>query len=245
MTPAKPVALVTGGAKRVGRAIVERLAAEGFNIAFTYHGSTAAAAELVATLTNHGTTALAIQCDLTDPDPATAEIATRITAHFARLDVLVNNASLYEPSDLSHATLAQLRRFQAIHVESPLLLCQRLAALLRAGDGGHIINMVDVLAERPWPQYLAYCTTKAALVNLTLGLARELAPQVTVNGIAPGVVEWPPGYPEDEKQKYLQRVPLARPGTSTDVAELIAFLVTRGTYITGQIIRLDGGRMLT
>src|SRR4029079_15139280 len=103
---------------------------------------------------------------------------------------------------------------------------------------GHIVNMVDLLAERPWPQYLAYCATKAALANLTLGLARELAPEVTVNGIAPGVVEWPAGFPDEEKHKYLNRVPLARAGTAEDVATLVYFLATEGSYITGQIIRL-------
>ena len=105
--------------------------------------------------------------------------------------------------------------------------------------------MCDLLAERPWPQYLIYCASKAALANLTMGLARELAPQVTVNGIAPGVVEWPADYPEEERQKYLKRVPLARPGTPQDVANLVHFLVTEGSYITGQIIRLDGGRSIT
>jgi pteridine reductase len=92
---------------------------------------------------------------------------------------------------------------------------------------------------------MSYCASKAALANLTLSLARELAPDVTVNGIAPGVVEWPQGYPEDEKQKYLKRVPLARPGTPQDVANLVHFLATGGSYITGQIIRLDGGRSIT
>ena len=105
--------------------------------------------------------------------------------------------------------------------------------------------MVDLLAERPWPQYLAYSTSKAALLNLTLGLARELAPEVTLNGIAPGVVEWPNNYPEVEKEKYLKRVPLGRAGTPRDVAETVHFLVTAGSYITGQIIHLDGGRSIT
>jgi pteridine reductase len=105
--------------------------------------------------------------------------------------------------------------------------------------------MVDLLAERPWPEYLAYCASKAALWNLTLGLARELAPEVTVNGIAPGVVEWPDDYPEAERAKYLKRVPLARAGTPEDVANVVQFLVTGGQYVTGQVIRLDGGRSIT
>jgi pteridine reductase len=105
--------------------------------------------------------------------------------------------------------------------------------------------MVDLLAERPWPAYLPYCASKAALWNLTLGLARTLAPDVTVNGIAPGVVEWPDDYPASEQEKYLKRVPLARAGTPEDVAATVRFLVTGGSYVTGQIIRLDGGRSIT
>jgi pteridine reductase len=116
--------------------------------------------------------------------------------------------------------------------------------MLRASKG-HIINMVDLLAERPWPQYLPYCASKAALANLTLGLARALAPDVTVNGIAPGVVEWPHDYPLSEREKYLKRVPLARAGTPEDVAAALLFFVTSGSYVTGQILRLDGGRSLT
>ena len=235
-TAEKRVALVTGGAKRVGRAIVEKLAAEGFRVAFTYHSSEADAKQLAARIDG-----LAIHADHTDPTAGDFTMAMR---DFARLDVLVNNASVYEPTRLSDASLVQFRRLMAIHVETPLLLCRAFESKLRASRG-HVINMVDLLAERPWPQYLSYCASKAALANLTLSLARELAPEVTVNGIAPGVVEWPPDYPEGEKQKYLKRVPLQRPGTPQDVANLVHFLATAGRYITGQIIRLDGGRSIT
>jgi pteridine reductase len=145
---------------------------------------------------------------------------------------------------LDDTDLALARRMMAIHFESPLLLCKGFAPLLRSARG-HVVNMLDLLAERPWPKYAAYCASKSALWNLTLSLARELAPDVTVNGIAPGVVEWPDGYPEEERQKYLKRVPLARPGKPQDVAETVHFLCTAGTYITGQVIRLDGGRSIT
>ena len=242
--PQPRVALVTGGAKRVGRAIVERLAAGGFDVAFTYLGSEAEAADLRSQLESRGTTALPIKADLTHAQRATDTIGKAFAGRFDRIDVLVNSASLYEPAPLDTTDLAQARRMMCIHFESPLLLCQAFAPLLRRSRG-HVVNMLDLLAERPWPQYLAYCASKAALWNLTLSLARELAPDVTVNGIAPGVVAWPDDYPQSEREKYLKRVPLARPGTPTDVAELVHFLVTKGTYLTGQIIRLDGGRMLT
>jgi pteridine reductase len=237
------VALVTGAAKRVGRAIVERLAAAGFDIAFTYHSSDGEARELRKSLLGKGRRVLAIGADLIKADAAST-VCERFREEFSRLDVLVNNASLYEPSPLDQADAGQMLRLWTIHVTSPMLLCRDLAPLLRQ-CGGHVINMVDLLAERPWPQYLGYCTSKAGLLNLTLGLARELAPEVTVNGIAPGVVEWPADYPEAEKQKYLKRVPLKRAGRPQDVAELVHFLCTAGEYITGQIIHLDGGRSVT
>jgi pteridine reductase len=228
------MALVTGGAKRVGRAIVERLQQAGFTTAFTYNSSEADAQELA-----RSTGSLAIRADLTRP----AEACESIGKAIRDLHVLVNNASLYLPSSLQSADIEVSRRLMAIHFESPLLLCKRFEAQLRHSRG-HVVNMLDLLAERPWPQYLEYCASKAALWNLTLGLARELSPEVTVNGIAPGVVKWPDDYPEAEKAKYIARVPLGRTGTPEDVAATVHFLVTGGSYITGQIIRLDGGRSI-
>lgn len=238
------VALVTGGAKRVGRAIVERLAEDEFDAAFTYLGSQKEAQDLETTLRERGRRCRAIWADLTNPAAAVQEVADAIEREFGRLDVLVNNASIYEPTPLGQLDLELSRQMWAIHVESPMLLCQRLAPLLRQSRG-HMINMVDLLAERPWPRYLAYSASKAALLNLTLSLARELAPEVTVNCIAPGVVQWPDDYPQSEREKYLKRVPLGRAGTPEEVAKTVHFLCTSGSYITGQIIRLDGGRSIT
>jgi pteridine reductase len=238
------VALVTGAAKRVGRAIALELARAGFDIAFTYLSSEADAQSLTHELRALGRRAHAIRADLTQPEIAVEEIHRAVSVEFKQLDVMVNNASLYLQADLQKTTSAIIHRLNAIHVESPLLLCQRFEPMLRAAHG-HVVNMVDFLAERPWPQFLPYCASKAALGNLTLGLARTLAPEVTVNGIAPGVVEWPADYPQAERDKYLLRVPLARSGTPQDVARVVKFLVTDGSYITGQILRLDGGRSIT
>ena len=238
------LALVTGGARRVGRAIVLRLADLGFDVAFTYLSSAAEAEDVRRAAETFGVRAVAIKADLSDPSAAAEAIDRGVSAMSSRLDVLVNNASAWSPARLDGTTPALMRKLWAVHVESPLLLCQRFAGRLRENHGS-VINMVDLLAERPWPEYLAYCASKAALWNLTLGLARELAPEVTVNGIAPGVVEWPDDYPEAEREKYLKRVPLRRAGTSQDVAITVEFLVTRGDYMTGQILRLDGGRSIT
>jgi len=242
-TPSSRVALITGGAHRVGRAVVEALAADGFDIAFTYLSSQGEADELSEKIRGLGHKCVAIKADLTSPTQA-VDIIDRAMSEFTKLDVLVNNASLYPPSTLAQATEAQLQTLWQIHVAAPMLLCQRFESRLRAARG-HVVNMVDILAERPWPEFMAYCTSKAGLLNLTLSLARALAPEVTVNGIAPGVVEWPKNYPDAEKEKYLKRVPLSRSGTPTDVVSVVRFLTQPGSYVTGQIVHLDGGRSLT
>lgn len=233
------VALVTGGAKRVGRVIVEKLAAADFAVAFTYLSSGDEAGDLARKIKG-----IAIPADLSDPATAVATIESSLTKFSDRLDVLVNSASIYTPRPLEETDLDFARRMTAVHYESPLLLCQKFAARLRDANG-HVINMVDAAVEHPQLHYAAYTASKAALWNLTLSLARELAPQVTVNGIAPGVVEWAKNMSPSDREQYLKRVPLDRPGTPEDVATLVEFLCTKGTYITGQIIRLDGGRSIT
>ena len=236
--PARPRALITGGARRVGRAIVEHLAEAGYDVHFTYRTSKSDATELA-----DACGAAAFRVDLANPAEATAAIADHLGP--APLSLLVNNASLYTPGNLATTTTDQMRELMAVNLEAPLLLCQRLAPNLRAATGGGcVVNLIDLLVERPMPSYLAYCASKAALANATRSLARELAPHVTVNGIAPGVVDWPDNLPQADRDAYLKKVPLARPGSPVDVARLVLFLATQGRYITGEIIRLDGGRGL-
>jgi NAD(P)-dependent dehydrogenase (short-subunit alcohol dehydrogenase family) len=233
----RPVALVTGGARRVGRRIALALAEAGHDIAITFQNSQSNAEETIQLIRHLGREAKAIRVDLTQPTAA-EEIHNSVLGVFNRLDVLVNNASIYEPGDDAELS----RRMWAIHFQTPLALCRVFEKNLRATHG-HVVNMLDLLAEGPWPRYAAYCASKAALWNLTLSMAKELAPQVTVNGIAPGVVEWPAEYPEAEKEKYLRRVPLGRAGTPDDVANAVLFFC-QANYVTGQILRLDGGRSL-
>jgi pteridine reductase len=235
----KRVALVTGGAKRVGRAIVEKLAGEGFAVAFTYHSSRDEAEALAQRIGG-----CAIGANLMHPETAVEHIRSAFTPFADRLDLLVNNASAYLPARLRDTTPELIRQLNAIHVESPLLLAKSFESMLRKSRG-HIVNIVDSMTERPWPEYLAYVASKGGLVTLTKALARELAPEVKVNAIAPGVVEWPADYPQAEREKYLKRVPLGRAGSPEDVANLVHFLVTTGNYITGQVIPLDGGRSVT
>lgn len=238
------VALITGAAKRVGRAIAQRLAQAGFDIAFTYRTSEAEAQSLTDHLTQLGRRSLAIRADLSDPQAAATTITQSFQKQFSRLDVLVHNASAYTPTPWGTVTLESARQLMAIHYETPLLLTQALSPMLR-DCSGHIISMIDLMVERPSPDFAAYNASKSALQALTLVLARALAPQVTVNGITPGVVAWPDNFPQEKKDRILPRIPLARAGTPQDVAALVHFLATDGSYITGQIIPLDGGRSIT
>ena len=238
------VALVTGAARRVGRRIALELADAGYDVAFTYLSSQAESRSLQRQIAAKGCRALPIRVDLTEPTAAVQTIAGELQNFSRHLDVLVNSASIFQPDAAGKKLLEQMRKFWAIHVESPLILCRSLAPKLKAA-GGHIINMIDLLAERPLPRYVAYCSSKAGLAAVTLGLARELAPRVTVNGIAPGAVLWPRGMPASARRQYLRRVPLARAGTPQDVARAVLFFCQSGGYVTGQILHLDGGRSLT
>lgn len=234
-------ALITGGAKRVGRAIAKRLARANFDLLITYRASGSEAGSLAAELQAIGAKCDALQVDLESADAVTRIVEWAKTSS-PRLDVLVNNASLYLPDTAADAaTLHQ--RHQRVNVEVPLGLARELSSRLRASRG-HVLNMLDLLATRPMPSYAIYSTSKAALLNATQSLARDLAPEVTVNGISPGVVDWPDDMPLEDREKYLLKVPLRRAGTPEDVANLVHFLVTQGTYITGQNIGLDGGRSL-
>ncbi len=244
MDSPRPLAFITGGARRVGRAIALNLAEAGFDIAFTYHTSGGDAQELIEILKPHGREVLAIRIDLSIPDEAIAAITQQLADRAERMTVLVNNASAFTPATLKQTNSDLMTRLFNLHMQTPVLLCKTFAGVL-GYNGGHVVNMLDLLVDRPMPAYLAYCASKAAMANATLTLARELAPRVTVNGIAPGVIDWPDDYPADERAAYLRRVPLARAGTPDDAAKLVRFLVTQAPYITGQIIHLDGGRSLT
>lgn len=246
------VALVTGAARRVGRAIAVRLAEAGMDIAFTYNRSTDAARTLKQEVETMGRRCLAVQVDNALPD-APATIFGAVTAYFDRLHVLVNNASTFDPTPFGQITAETYDHNQAVNARTPLMLIQHFAPLLAAhydpadpASPGRVVNFIDIhVMGQPLRHYLAYNTSKAALLEITSTCALELAPRVTVNAIAPGVVEWAENYSTAERSDYMTRVPLARPGTPTDAAAAVLFLVDEGSYCTGQIIRLDGGRFLT
>lgn len=243
MSDQRPVAVVTGGAKRVGRAIALELARCGFDLVLTCSQSLA---ESRKTLADAGGRGQVMQADL--GDPAQIQRLGEALAVLPRMDAIVHNASTYDRSPLGSITHATAMRDFTVNALAPLLLTQRLADRLRASPqpgGGAVICLSDLQTlGRPQRGYTPYAMSKAALNQVVQSLAVELAPHVRVNAIAPGVVAWPEGTPPDEIAAYEAKIPLGRSGTPQDAAACVRWLITEATYITGEIIRLDGGRWL-
>jgi pteridine reductase len=237
---APKIALVTGGAIRVGAQIVRALHARGLHVYFTFHSSQSAATSLAAELSAVGPPVTAIQADLFEP-VAAAQAITQSLAQHPHLSVLVHSASRFPRARLADTDQRLIDQLMAIHVTSPLLITQALADKLRSA-GGCVVNLLDAMVDRPGRSYLAYAASKAALANLTLSLARELAPHARCNAVAPGAVLWPDNTPEAGKARYLSRVPLARQGTPEEVAAAVCFLALDAPYTTGVTLPVDGGR---
>lgn len=247
----RPLAIVTGGAKRVGRAIVGALARGGCDVLLTYRTSGDDASALCDELSREGGRVRACALDLSNPDEAASEAARWSTA-LPRVDVLVHNASIYPPSPLDQPLGEVAAESWRVNALAPLLISRELAPRLAESalpGGGSIIALLDIHAMgRPRRGFIAYSMAKAALHEMVRSLAIELAPRVRVNAVAPGVVAWPEsGYESDPaaQQKYLRRVPLARAGTPDEAAGVVRWLALDATYVTGQTIRVDGGRWLT
>ena len=235
---------VTGGAKRLGAAMARRLHAAGASVVVHYHRSREAADQLVAELhAARAGSALAVSGDLNDVDCLPALVA-RAVERFGRIDVLINNASTFYPTPVGTITAAQFDDLIGTNLRAPLFLSQAAAPALRE-TRGLIINMVDIHARRPLRAHPVYSAAKAGLVMLTKSLARELGPEVRVNGIAPGPVLWPErDLDESLKAEIVAKTALKRSGSPEDIARTALFLATEAPYITGQVIAVDGGRSL-
>lgn len=247
----RPRALVTGSSRRVGRAIAIELARAGCDVDFTYHSSASEAEALAHELAQAGCDCSFFQLDLADAGAVEAFARERAET-LGRLDVLIHNAATYEPSPLDELTADACRRQYVVNALAPLLLSARLAPLLRESTlegGGSIVALADMHAMgRPRRGFAAYAMSKAALVEMVQSVARELAPEVRVNAVAPGVVAWPEsGFESDPEAqaKYLRRVPLGRAGTPEEAARAVCWLALAATYTTGEVLRVDGGRWLT
>lgn len=240
---AKPrVALITGAARRLGAATARVLHARGLNVIVHYRGSREEADALVRSLNDlRSDSARLLQANLDDPD-ATRKLASDALAQWGDLDVLVNNASTFYATPLARATDNDWTRLLHSNLRAPLILTQELANALGEARGA-IVNMIDIYAQQPLRDYSLYSMAKAGLASLTRSSARELAPAIRVNGIAPGPILWPEDNPVRE-QEVLAATPLQRSGTPEDVAGAVAFLALEAPFITGQILAVDGGRSL-
>lgn len=235
------VALVTGAARRVGRSIALELAEAGCDVAVHYGRSDREARETAALVEAKSRRAVLVQGDLADSE-VPARVISETAAALGALHILVNNASSFDRRPLEQTDAAAWHQTFALNTIAPALLSRAAAPLMRAGGGGRIVNLIDVMAERAVQGYAAYLASKAALASLTRTLALELAPEITVNGVAPGVAVFPESYDQSTRDRLVSRVPLGRPGSPEEVAQLVRFLVGTADYVSGAIIPIDGGR---
>jgi len=238
------IALVTGAARRVGAEIATQLHAAGADVGIHYRSSGEDTTRLVAHLNGlRPNSAAAFEADLLDTASHPALIAAVVDWR-GGLDILVNNASTFYPTPLGEITEADWDDLVGSNFKAPLFLSQAAAPSLRERRGS-IVNIVDIHAQRPLRDHLVYGPAKAGLAMVTRALAKELAPEVRVNGVSPGAILWPEGdMSETAKASILEQVPLARPGDPADIAGCVLYLVRDASYVTGQILAVDGGRSI-
>lgn len=237
-------ALITGAARRIGAAIARRLHADGYDLALHYRSSKTEMDALLAELNAvRPGSAIGLQAELSAFDRLPELIANTI-GRFGRLDALVNNASSFYPTPIGTATPAQWDELFASNARAPFFLAQAAAPHLRASRGG-IVNLGDIHGEKPLADHPIYCMAKAALLMLSKSLARDLAPEVRVNAIAPGAILWPDHHADENAQAaMLARTPLPRLGSTEEIAGAVSWLLNESSYITGQTLHVDGGRHL-
>jgi pteridine reductase len=236
------VALVTGSARRIGAALVRGFHAAGANVVIHCHRSTREAEQLREELdAQRARSAIVVTADLLDERTPLGIVESAVAA-FGRLDVLINNASTFYPTPFGQITSQHWNDLTGTNLRAPLFISQAAAPHLKKVQG-LIINMIDIHAQRPLPQYPVYSTAKAGLAMLTRALARELGPEVRVNGIAPGPILWPEAGVDPKLQaEILAKTLLKRTGSPDDIVRVALFLARDATYVTGQIIAVDGGR---
>jgi pteridine reductase len=234
--------LITGAAKRLGAALARAFHAEGANVAIHYHRSRSEAEQLCDSLNRaRAHSALCVSGDIRDVACLPGIVAGAVTA-FGRLDVLLNNASTFYPTPMGAITPAQWDDLIGTNLRAPLFLAQAAAPHLRQSHG-LILNMVDIHAQRPLPRHPVYSTAKAGLAMLTRSLARELGPEVRVNGVAPGPILWPEGGMDPRlQQEIIDKTQLKRSGSPQDIVAAALFFARDALYVTGQILAVDGGR---
>lgn len=235
-------ALITGAAKRIGAAISELLHRNGANVAIHYRASKADATELAARLNKLRPDSACIFCSDLITDGGPERLVEAVLAWSGQLDILVNNASAFYPTPLGTITEEHWSQLVGSNLKAPLFLAQAALPHLKSSRGA-IVNIIDIHARRPLRDHVVYGSAKAGLAMLTRSLAKDLAPDIRVNGVAPGAIAWPENDMTDAiKENIVGQIPLGRPGEPTDIANCVLFLVRDATYSTGQIITIDGGR---
>ena len=236
------VAMVTGAARRIGRGIALRLASEGADVALTYRSSKQDADSLVREIAGLGRNAVALRADVTSVADLQAAIESA-AAFRGRLDILVNNAGMFSPASVAALTEAQWDTMLASNLKSQFFTAQAAAPHLRRAGNGKIINLASLGGLLAWPNYPHYCVSKAGVIMLTRCLARALAPEITVNAVAPGTISFPGDAPEISEE-FVRRAPLKRTGEAEDIAGAVSYLA-QANFVTGQLLIVDGGRSLT
>jgi len=233
------VALVTGAGKRIGRSVALRLAAEGAAVAVNYATSREGAESVVREIGAGGSRAVAMQADVTKRADVEKMFAA-VEKEFGRLDILVNNAGAFFEAKFEDLTDEQWDGILDINLKSQFLCSQAAAPIMKRQGRGRIVNISSLGGLLPWPSYTHYCVSKAGSIMLTRCLARALGPEILVNSVAPGTIQFPGEAPDEE---YIRRVPLHRTGKGDDIAGAVMYLAT-ADFVTGQILAVDGGRLL-
>lgn len=236
------VALVTGGARRIGAVIATRLHAAGMKVVIHYRSADAAAHALQQSLNaRRDESVVLVKGDLADVDKC-RDLVNQAVRSFGRLDVLINNASAFHPSPLGGTSAADWENLMAANLRAPFFLIQEAAPEL-GRNRGCVVNMVDIHGFTPLKGHLVYSIAKTGLIALTRGLARELAPRVRVNAVAPGAILWPEGDNDEiAQQRIISNTPLKRTGSPEEIADAVLFLVTGATFTSGHVLPVDGGR---
>jgi NAD(P)-dependent dehydrogenase (short-subunit alcohol dehydrogenase family) len=230
--------LITGGARRIGRAIAVELAAAGADICITYRSSKAEAEETIRLIQNAGRRAVAVECDVRSEQSVRSAVAFSLH-HLGRLDVLVNNAAIFESAVLEQLSLEQWDNIFATNTRGPFVVSREALPHLRASRG-RIINMGSLGGTRAWAGHAHYCASKAALHMLTQAMAKAFAPEIAVNCVAPGWIDLG-DKPHEDDLRMAQKTPMRRNGSAKDIAEAVRFLATATNFVTGQILTVDGG----
>lgn len=243
MSGAGSRALVTGGAVRLGREIALSLARSGVDVCIHYGASADAARQTLAEIREYGVQAIAVQGDFREPASAAEQVFRAVAEEFGPIDVLINNAAIFESGSLAETDESAWDRHLDINLKAPFFMTRQFAAQLPVEQSGAVVNIIDWRASRPVPGHAAYTIAKGGLLTMTRLLARELAPRIRVNGVSPGAILPPPGSDEAYLEALADQIPMERTGSPSDITDAVMFLLRSG-FLTGEVVHVTGGEHL-